>query len=86
MGTFPGMGGAGSPQEEATLSGYRPSRMWPRASSDKAFGEGLVWLQVALVVQMRKLNPKEGTGLSQDTRGCSGGSKDRSPDLLSTPV
>jgi hypothetical protein len=45
-----------------------------------------VWLQDALVVQMRKRSPKEGIGLSQDTRGCSGGSKGRSPDLLNKPV
>lgn len=72
MGAFPGMGGAGSPQEEATLSGYRPSRMWLRANSDKALGERLVRLQDALVVQMRKLRPKEGIGLFQDNRGFKG--------------
>lgn len=57
--------------------------MWLRASSDKALGGCLVWLRGALVVQM---SPNEGIRLSQDTRGRSGGSKGRSPDLLNPPV
>lgn len=43
MGVFPGMGGAGSTQEVATLSLLtRPGEMQLRASSDKTLGEHLV--------------------------------------------
>lgn len=49
-----------SPGRGHSLSGYRPGVMQLRASSDKVLGEHLVWLQDALMVQVKKLSPKRG--------------------------
>lgn len=46
-----------SPGRGRSLPGYMPRGIQLRASSDKALGEHLVWLQDALVVQV---GPKKG--------------------------